>query len=115
MSAVDNATCSEHPCAASGASSAQIVINVLVALSVSTLLTGIFLFGIGALKLGQWLRFIPYPVVGGFLAGSGILLITGGMEVNPQCEPGRYEYMTWDSLGGKVPCHWSDGTLHNDN
>ena len=52
---------------------------MLVALSVSTLLTGVLLYGIGALRLGQWLRFIPYPVIGGFLAASGILLITGGI------------------------------------
>ncbi|MGZ5917633.1 MAG: SulP family inorganic anion transporter, partial [Methyloceanibacter sp.] len=70
--------------AAKGASNIEIIINVLVALSVSTLLTGILLYGIGALKLGQWLRFIPYPVIGGFLAGSGLLLITGGMEVVTQ-------------------------------
>jgi hypothetical protein len=70
--------------AAKGAPTAQIVINVLVALSVSTLLTGVLLYGVGALKMGQWLRFIPYPVIGGFLAASGILLITGGMEVVTQ-------------------------------
>ncbi len=70
--------------AAKGASTTEIIVNVLVALSVSTLLTGVLLYGIGALKLGQWLRFIPYPVIGGFLAGSGLLLITGGMEVVSQ-------------------------------
>jgi len=70
--------------AAKGASTPQIIINVLIALSVSTLLTGILLYGVGALKLGQWLRFVPYPVIGGFLAASGLLLITGGMEVVTQ-------------------------------
>jgi SulP family sulfate permease len=70
--------------AAKGADTPTIVINVLIALSVSTLLTGILLYGVGALRLGQWLRFIPYPVIGGFLAASGILLITGGMEVVTQ-------------------------------
>ena len=70
--------------AAKGASNAQIIVNILIALSVSTFLTGIFLFGIGALKLGQWLRFIPYPVIGGFLAASGWLLVTGGVEVVTQ-------------------------------
>ena len=69
---------------AKGASDHAIIINVLVALSVSTLFTGILLYGIGALKLGQWLRFVPYPVIGGFLAASGLLLITGGMEVVTQ-------------------------------
>ena len=70
--------------AAKGAGTPQIIVNVLVALSVSTLLTGILLYGIGALKLGQWLRFVPYPVIGGFLAASGLLLVTGGMEVVTQ-------------------------------
>ena len=70
--------------AAKGASNAQIIVNILVALSVSTLLTGVLLYGVGALKLGQWLRFIPYPVIGGFLAASGLLLISGGVEVVTQ-------------------------------
>src|SRR5680860_527349 len=72
--------------AAKGASTPQVIINVLVALSVSTLLTGILLYGIGALKLGQWLRFVPYPVIGGFLAASGLLLITGGVGVITQTD-----------------------------
>ena len=67
--------------ASKGASTETMVVNVLVAISLSTFLTGIMLFGIGALKLGQWLRFVPYPVIGGFLAASGWLLITGGIEV----------------------------------
>ncbi|MGH6865031.1 MAG: SulP family inorganic anion transporter [Methyloceanibacter sp.] len=67
--------------AAKNASTDAMVINVLVAITVSTFLTGILLFGVGALKLGQWLRFVPYPVIGGFLAASGWLLITGGVEV----------------------------------
>jgi SulP family sulfate permease len=70
--------------AASGGSEQAIITNVLVAISVSTLFTGMLLYGIGALKLGQWLRFVPYPVIGGFLAASGLLLITGGMEVVTQ-------------------------------
>jgi SulP family sulfate permease len=67
--------------AAKNASTDAMVINVLVAITVSTFLTGVMLFGLGALKLGQWLRFVPYPVIGGFLAASGWLLITGGIEV----------------------------------
>ncbi len=72
--------------AAKGASTPQIIVNVLVALSVSTLLTGILLYGVGALRMGQWLRFIPYPVIGGFLVASALLLITGGMEVVTQTD-----------------------------
>ena len=70
--------------AAKGASTQAIILNVLVGISVSTLFTGFLLFGLGALRLGQWLRFIPYPVIAGFLAASGWLLITGGVEVVTQ-------------------------------
>ena len=70
--------------AAKGASTQAIILNVMVGISVSTLFTGILLFGLGALKLGQWVRFIPYPVIAGFLAASGWLLITGGVEVVTQ-------------------------------
>jgi sulfate permease, SulP family len=69
---------------AKGAAPELVIVNVLVALSVSTMLTGILLYGVGALRMGQWLRFIPYPVIGGFLAASGLLLITGGLEVVTQ-------------------------------
>jgi sulfate permease, SulP family len=70
--------------AAKGASNQAVIINVLVAISVSTLFTGILLFGLGALRLGQLLRFVPYPVIGGFFAASGSVLITGGAEVVTQ-------------------------------
>jgi SulP family sulfate permease len=70
--------------AAKGASNQAVIINVLVAISVSTLFTGILLFALGALRLGQWLRFVPYPVIGGFFAASGLVLITGGAEVVTQ-------------------------------
>ena len=79
---------------------------MLVALSVSTLLTGILLYGVGALKLGQWLRFIPYPVIGGFLAASGILLITGGMEVvtqtNLSLSPSSWEVLYSSVYGPQI-------------
>jgi SulP family sulfate permease len=64
------------------------VVHVLMAISVSTLLTGLLLFGLGVLKLGIWLRFVPYPVIGGFLAASGWLLVTGGIEVMTGVAPG---------------------------
>ena len=46
----------------------------------SALLTGVFLMLLGRFKLGGLVRYIPYPVVGGFLAGSGWLLVQGGVR-----------------------------------
>ncbi|MGH9550132.1 MAG: SulP family inorganic anion transporter, partial [Terriglobales bacterium] len=69
---------------ASGVSNDVIVVNALVAITVGTVFSGIFLYGLGALQWGQWLRFVPYPVVAGFLAGSAVLMTAGGAEVITQ-------------------------------
>ena len=55
--------------------------TVLVAISLTTLLTGLVFLLLGQFKLGGLVRFVPYPVVGGFLAGSGWLLATGAFGV----------------------------------
>jgi len=57
------------------------LVTVLVAIAVTTLLTGIFFLALGLLKLGGLVRFIPYPVMGGFLAGTGWLLVQGSFSV----------------------------------
>jgi SulP family sulfate permease len=36
---------------------------------------------LGAFKLGNLIRFLPYPVMGGFLAGTGYLLTVGGISI----------------------------------
>jgi len=55
--------------------------TVLVAIAVTTLLTGISFLILGCFKLGGLVRFVPYPVVGGFLAGTGWLLAQGSFNV----------------------------------
>jgi sulfate permease, SulP family len=55
--------------------------TVLTAITFTTLLTGFFFLALGFFKLGGLVRFIPYPVVGGFLAGTGWLLLRGSFGV----------------------------------
>ncbi|MGD9146870.1 MAG: SulP family inorganic anion transporter [Anaerolineae bacterium] len=55
--------------------------TVLVAIAFSALLTGLFFLALGTFKLGRLVRFTPYPVVGGFLAGTGWLLVQGSFDV----------------------------------
>ena len=57
------------------------IANVLVALALTSALTGMVLYFLGHFKLGNFTRFIPYPVVGGFLSGSGWLLVRGSFKV----------------------------------
>jgi len=54
---------------------------VVVAIGLTSLLTGLFFFGLGWFKLGSLVRFVPYPVSGGFLAGTGLLLVQKAMGV----------------------------------
>src|SRR5262249_13179701 len=46
-----------------------------------TLITGVTLYVLGRLNLGNVIRFVPYPVIGGFLAGSGWLLLVGSVRI----------------------------------
>lgn len=55
--------------------------SVVSAIVMVTLVTGAVLYILGRLKLGNLVRYIPYPVIGGFLAGSGWLLVLGGLRV----------------------------------
>jgi SulP family sulfate permease len=56
-------------------------LTLVAVIIVSTLLTGVFLLVLGRFNLGNIVRFVPYPVVGGFLAGTGWLLFKGGVGI----------------------------------
>ena len=53
----------------------------IAAITLVSLLTGVILYLLGRLKMGDMLQYIPYPVIGGFLAGSGWLLAVGALRV----------------------------------
>tara|TARA_B110000858_G_C17810077_1_gene480673 strand:- start:8224 stop:10203 length:1980 start_codon:yes stop_codon:yes gene_type:complete len=55
--------------------------TIIVAIMVTTTFTGLFLLLLGRLKLGNLVRYIPYPVTGGFFAGIGYIFIQGGLTV----------------------------------
>lgn len=57
------------------------LITVLVAIATATFLTGVFFVVLGYFRLGGLVRYIPYPVIGGFLAGTGWLLVQGSFSV----------------------------------
>jgi SulP family sulfate permease len=66
--------------ALSGSASRQFA-TVTMMIVMTTVLTGLLLIVLGVFKLGGLTRFLPYPVVGGFLAGSGWLLLQGGIGI----------------------------------
>jgi sulfate permease, SulP family len=62
-------------------SSDRAFLTVVAATVVVTLLTSLTFLLLGTFRLGNFARFIPYPVVAGFLAGTGWLLFKGGLRV----------------------------------
>jgi len=56
-------------------------ITVVATVMLTSILSGILFLLMGGFKLSRFIRFIPYPVVGGFIAGTGLLLARGGVGV----------------------------------
>jgi len=55
--------------------------TVVAAISLTSILTAVFFLLLGWFKASGFVRYIPYPVVGGFLAGTGYLLSLGAIGV----------------------------------
>ena len=73
-------------------------------LILAAILSGLMLMGIGYLRLGTYIKFIPYPVTVGFTAGIAVTIFSG--EIKPLlglsfsgAEPGP--------LAEKIPFLWS--------
>jgi len=61
--------------------------TIIAAIMVTTLIVGLFLVLLARLKLGNLVRYIPYPVTGGFFAGIGYIFVEGGLTVASSREP----------------------------
>jgi SulP family sulfate permease len=65
-----------------GANPDVLFANIFTSIALATILTGTAFLLLGHFKLGNLVRFIPYPVMGGFLAATGWLLFKGGLQVS---------------------------------
>jgi len=61
--------------------SGSVLPTIIMTIMVTTLVTGIILFVLGFFRLGGLVRYIPYPVMGGFFAGIGAIFVRGGVSV----------------------------------
>jgi SulP family sulfate permease len=65
-----------------GTASPDLILTVvLTCAAVASLATGAVFWLLGRYRLGELVRFIPFPVIGGFLAGSGLLIFMGAFSV----------------------------------
>ena len=51
------------------------MIAVLISMSLAGLFCGLFQILFGILKIGKYVRYIPYPVLSGFMSGIGVIII----------------------------------------
>jgi sulfate permease, SulP family len=64
-----------------GGSAQTAVQTAMLLFSAATLVCGAVLYGLGALRWAKYFRFVPYFVVGGFLAVTGWFLVAGGVRM----------------------------------
>ncbi len=80
-------------------------LTVVAVIALTTFLTGVFFLLVGKFQLGNLVRYIPFPVVGGFLAGAGWLLVTGSIGVMVDVTLGP------EMLQGDVLWRWLPGFI----
>jgi SulP family sulfate permease len=61
--------------------STPLLAPVLLTLALATVVTGVVLCCFGLTRLGRAIRYVPYPVVGGFLGATGCLILLGAFRV----------------------------------
>jgi sulfate permease, SulP family len=60
---------------------APVLVPVLMTLAFASIATGVVLCGFGLTRMGRAIRYVPYPVVGGFLGATGCLIVLGAFHV----------------------------------
>jgi Sulfate permease family len=60
---------------------APMLAPVLITLGLTSIATGVTLCGFGVTRMGRAIRYVPYPVVGGFLGATGCLVVLGAIRI----------------------------------
>ena len=63
------------------ASGARAVPTVLAGIAITTAFVGLLLFAIGQARAARIVRYLPYPMIGGFSAASGLIALFGGVRM----------------------------------
>ena len=67
--------------------SAPILGPVLITFGLASIATGVVLCCFGMTRMGRAIRYVPYPVVGGFLGATGCLILLGAIRVITGLKP----------------------------
>ena len=66
------------------ASSGGNISSVLISMALAGLFCGLFQILFGIIKLGKYIRYIPYPVLSGFMRGIGVIIILQQLFLIPE-------------------------------
>ncbi|MCH1567833.1 MAG: SulP family inorganic anion transporter, partial [Alphaproteobacteria bacterium] len=73
-----------------------------------TLITGLIMFLLGYFRLGNFIRFVPISVAGGFLAAAGCLMVSGaialatGLDLMNPSSLGNITQLQWGKLAAII-------------
>ncbi|MFZ3322714.1 MAG: SulP family inorganic anion transporter [Usitatibacter sp.] len=85
----------------------QFLATLVLFIAASSIATGLVFFLVGHFKLSNLARFVPYPVVAGFMAGIGLLIVIQSLGSLARVS------LTWDSaprlLDRDAILHWTPG------
>lgn len=79
------------------------VASAILLLSLLALLAGLMQIFFGAAGLGQLIKYMPYPVVSGYLSGVGLVIIASQI---PKFLGANKEALFWQSLGAPEFWRW---------
>jgi SulP family sulfate permease len=82
--------------------------SAAVMLSIVALLTGLLQVTFGAVGLGRLIKYMPYPVVSGYLSGVGLLIILAQLPKLLGAPNGTH---LWAALGGPSLWQWRGITV----
>ena len=92
------------------ASGEAMFVTMIVIMGLSTVVTAACFLLIGEFRLANLFRFMPYPVVSGFLAGLGWFMVTGSFSVMTGISP------NWETLPRLLDLdmiwRWAPGVLY---
>lgn len=78
--AVTLASLAQEVAASSGAGAGELLPTILMYTFASAIGCGLIVRMLGERGSGRYVRYIPHPVIGGFLAGTGYLLVAGAFK-----------------------------------
>ncbi len=76
----------------------SVIATTILAMSISSIVTGLVFFGLGGARLGSIIGFFPRHILVGCIGGVGLFLMFTGVEVSARIETIKFDLLTLQSL-----------------